>query len=189
MIIISYITKLNQINHKHQSSTNTLFSPLALLPKKGIFTENIELIVKKTVIDAIYGTWILSSMKIMYSNSTTADMYGANPIGVAIFNSDGYLSAQMGSSTRPNFEIDQINQGTSEEISSAYKNYMAFFGHYSEHSPGNLIINIEGCLFPNWQGKQIIRFAEIVDNHLFLTTPQTKLGTNTVIIKSVWKKA
>lgn len=142
----------------------------------------------ESIIKIIQGTWLLSSMKIIYSNGQTIDMYGENPLGITVFDANGYMTAQMGSSTRSNFVSDIVNQGTSEEIMGAYKSYMAFFGRYSEHSTGTLIIKLDSCLFPNWQGKEIIRYAEVVDNFLYLTTPPTKLGSDNIIVKAIWQR-
>jgi hypothetical protein len=144
---------------------------------------------EKSILNDIQGTWLLMSMNIIDSSGQSYDMYGKDPQGISTFDTKGYLNAQMGASGRPLFASEILNQGSAEEITSAYKSYMAFFGRYKETSPGTLSIRLEGCLFPNWEGKEIIRYAEITDNLLYLTTPPTQFGNITAIVKAVWKKA
>lgn len=143
---------------------------------------------KKSVLTDIQGTWILLSMNIIDSSGQTFEMYGPEPQGITMFDAQGFMNAQMGALSRPLFASDIVNHGSTEEITSAYKSYMAFYGRYTETSPGTLSIMLEGCLFPNWKGKEIIRYAEVSDNQLYLTTPPTQMGNSTAIVKAVWQK-
>jgi hypothetical protein len=142
-----------------------------------------------SIIKEIQGTWLLRAMNIISSNGTTKNIYGERPFGITMFDAKGYMNAQMGSSTRSFFESDVIDQGTPDEIIPAYKNYMAFFGQYKEFASRTLLIKLEGCLFPNWQGKEIIRYAEITNNTLSLTTPPIVMGLEEIIIKAIWNRA
>ncbi|HEX3009187.1 MAG TPA: lipocalin-like domain-containing protein [Bacteroidales bacterium] len=141
---------------------------------------------KTSLIKNIQGTWLLSSMKIINDNGDIRDLFGESSIGITTFDASGYVNSQMGSLTRPKFRSEIINQGTPDEIIAAYNNYMAFFGRYREDSPNTLIIHLEGCLFPNWQGKEITRIAEIKDNLLFLSTPPTRFGVVDAVVKATW---
>jgi hypothetical protein len=143
---------------------------------------------KESIIEQIPGTWLLVSMKIIHSNGVTNDMYGENPLGISMFDNSGYMNAQMGSSKRSDFITSSLNSGTSEEITSAYQTYMAFYGRYKEKSPGILTVQIEDCLFPNWKGIEIIRYAEISGNLLTLSTPETKTGSDNPYVKAIWRK-
>ena len=136
----------------------------------------------------ITGTWILVSMDSISSDGQMKEIYGKDPFGIAIFDEAGYLNMQLGSKNRKLFNSDALNKGTCEEVMNAFNSYMAFYGKYSEKSPGILSVKLEGSLFPNWQGKEIIRYVEIADNTMFLTTPQTKLGSNDVVVKAKWRK-
>lgn len=143
---------------------------------------------KESIIENIKGTWLLVSMKIIHTNGETADMFGENPQGISMFDAEGFMNAQMGSGIRPNFVSDSVNTGTSEEIANAYQTYMAFYGRYAEKSPGILTVHIENSLFPNWKGKEIIRYAEINGNLLILSTPETKTEGDSFYVKAVWHR-
>lgn len=143
---------------------------------------------KSSVLKEIQGTWHLKSINLVHSNGIQTEMFGENPNGIAMFDSDGYMNTQMGAHNRPLFSSESINQGTPEEISMAFNSYMAFYGKYSEVSPGTLSVRIVACLFPNWVEKEIIRYAEIADNTLILLTPPTKIGLDEIIVKAIWQR-
>lgn len=142
----------------------------------------------KSILHDIQGTWLLKSMNIIDSSGQSYDMFGKDPLGISTFDAKGYLNAQMSACSRTLFASEIVSQGSAEEILLAYKSYMAFFGRYKELSPGTLSIHLEGCLFPNWQNKEIIRYAEISDNLLYLSTPPTPFGNTMAIVKAVWVK-
>jgi hypothetical protein len=143
---------------------------------------------KESIIEQIKGTWLLTSMKVIHSNGEASDMLGENPQGISTFDDNGYMNAQMGFRNRPDFISDSINSGTSEEITRAYQTYLSFYGRYTEKTPGTLTVQIENCLFPNWKGKEIIRYAEINGNLLILSTPETKTENGNFFVKAVWRK-
>jgi hypothetical protein len=143
---------------------------------------------KEYLIEQIIGTWLLVSMKIIHRNGQTTDMFGENPQGISMFNADGFMNAQMGSGIRPDFKSDSVNTGTLEEIAHAYQTYMAFYGRYTEKTPGTLTVQVENCLFPNWKGKEITRYAEIIGNLLTLSTPETKTENDSFYVKAEWRR-
>lgn len=143
---------------------------------------------KESINEGIQGTWLLISMKIIHTNGETTDMFEGVALGISMFDADGFMSAQMGSGIRPDFKSDSVNAGTSEEIAHAYQTYMAFYGRYKEKSPGTLTVQIENCLFPNWKGKEITRYAEIKGNLLTLTTPETKTENDSFYVKAEWRR-
>lgn len=138
---------------------------------------------KESIIEQIKGTWLLVSMKIVHANGETTDMFGENPQGISMFDDNGYMNAQMGFQNRP-----AVNNGTSEEITHAYQTYMAFYGRYTEKSPGILTVQIENCLLPNWKGIELIRYAEVNGTILTLSTPETKTESDNFYVKAVWRK-
>ena len=142
-----------------------------------------------SVLSQIQGTWILESMSFKDQEGKDVDLYGKNPIGIAMFDASGYMNAQMGASNRVFFNGDAPAQGTSEEITSAFNSYMAFFGKYVEKSTGKLSIKLTGCLFPNWQAKEMIRYAEIKKNKLYLSTPPILMGDHEIAVQALWNKA
>ncbi len=142
-----------------------------------------------SVLSQIQGTWILESMSFRDQQGKEVDLYGKSPLGIAMFDASGYMNAQMGAGNRALFKSGAPAHGTQDEIVNAYNSYMTFFGKYVEKSPGTLSIKLEGCLFPNWQGKEMIRYAEVRENKLYLITPPTLLGDHEIVVRAVWIKA
>lgn len=140
------------------------------------------------IIDNLPGTWLLESIKLINSSGNAKNMYGEKPIGMVMFDANGYMNAQLGSSSRTLFASDVLDEGTADEIKQAYNNYMAFYGQYKEPAPGTLSIALMGCTFPNWQGKEIIRYAEIENDLLLLSTPPTPVGPEYYTVRATWRK-
>lgn len=143
---------------------------------------------KKSLIPQIYGSWKLISLTHVNSRNEEMDLYGKDPIGILTYDSAGYMNAQFGSRNRENFQDESLSGGKDEEILSAYKTYMAYFGRYKEEEPGKIVHDVEGALFPNWQGHQEVRFAEIIGDKLIITIPPTLVNGEEITLKAVWRK-
>lgn len=141
-----------------------------------------------SIIESLKGSWMLVSMSYENKNGETVHLYGENPIGILTYDNNGYMNAQMGFRHRSNFTTDSLGDGSSEEIISAYKSYMAYFGRYYEKEPGVIVHQVEGCLFPNWQNHNEIRYATIKNDLLIISTPEIIFDNYSIIIKAVWKR-
>ncbi|HEY4785472.1 MAG TPA: lipocalin-like domain-containing protein [Bacteroidales bacterium] len=143
---------------------------------------------KSSLLEQIEGSWLLVSMTYTDAKGKIVNLYGESPMGILTYDKCGYMNAQMGYCHRSNFKNSSLGEGSADEITAAYKTYMAYYGKYYEKEPGTIIHQVEGCLFPNWQGKEEIRYAKIEDGLLVITTPPTLFGDGEIIIKAVWKK-
>jgi hypothetical protein len=143
---------------------------------------------KKSVIPELFGSWKLISLTHVNSKNEEIDLYGKDPIGILTYDSAGYMNAQFGCRDRPNFQNESLSGGKDEEIISAYKSYMAYYGKFEEAEPGKIVHYVEGALFPNWQGHQEIRFAEITGDKLIITIPPTLIEGEEITLKAVWKR-
>lgn len=135
---------------------------------------------KESVKDKIVGTWKLLSWKYVPAEGEPVEFFGENPLGILMYDTNGYMNAQLMKSGRSNFATASIADGTPEEISGAYLSYAAYWGKYYEKTPGELIHEVEGSLFPNWVGHDEIRYAEITGEYLILSTPMFRV---------TWKRA
>jgi hypothetical protein len=141
------------------------------------------------LLNEIMGSWILKSMTFNDNDGKEVDLYGKSPMGILTYDKSGYMNAQMGYCNRQNFQHQSLGEGSTEEITNAYKTYMAYYGKYYEKEPGMIIHKVEGCLFPNWQGKEEIRYARIEDGLLIITTLPMLVGSGEVILKAVWRRS
>jgi hypothetical protein len=136
----------------------------------------------------ILGTWLLVSMTYENAEGRKINLYGENPRGILMYDTSGYMNAQMGFAHKNIFKSNSLGDGSSEEISSAYKSYMGYYGKYYESSPGVVVHEVDDCLFPNWRGKKEIRYATIKNNILIITTPPTLFGNHEIVIEAIWRR-
>jgi hypothetical protein len=144
---------------------------------------------KESVKDKIIGTWKLVAWKYLDGDKEPSDFFGENPLGILTYDASGYMNAQLMKSSRSNFASESLTGGTSEEISDAYLSYAAYWGKYYERTPGELVHEVEGSLFPNWVGHDEIRYAEINGDTLVLSTPPIYAQGRKSTFHVTWKRA
>jgi hypothetical protein len=89
----------------------------------------------------VLGTWTL----------LTADAFGPNPKGAAIFEANGRFSIMLMRADLPKYESNNRTQATPAEYKSTVDGSIAYFGTYSL-SGNDLNLHIEGSTFANWTG-------------------------------------
>lgn len=144
---------------------------------------------KESIADKIIGTWKLVSWIYRNEKGEEIHYFGEGAGGILMYDRNGYMNAQLTRGDRKRFVSESIGDGTPQEIDEAYKSYAAYYGKYYEKTPGELIHEVEGSLFPNWTGHDEIRYGKIVDNLLILSTPPIKTGTGEIVFHVTWKRA
>ena len=144
---------------------------------------------KESVKEKIIGTWKLISWKYLDGDNEPVDFFGENPVGILTYDASGYMNAQLMKSGRGNFVSESLTGGTAEEIKDAYLSYAAYWGKYYERTPGELIHEVEGSLFPNWVGHDEIRYGKIEGEYLTLSTPPIHAQGKKILFNVLWKKA
>ena len=99
------------------------------------------------------------------------------------------MSVQIMRRDRPAFVSDDWLAGTASEIKSAFEGFTAYFGNYEvNEKKGTVIHHVEGSLFPNWIGRDQMRFFKFAGNCLTLSTPPMPIGNSQVTGQLVWEK-
>lgn len=144
----------------------------------------------ESIKEKIIGTWKLVSWVYKNEKGETFDYFGETPVGILMYDRNGYMNAQLMKNDRKNFtSVASIATGNKEEIAEAYKSYAAYFGKYYERSPGELIHTVEGSLFPNWVGNDEVRYGKVVDDFLILSAPPVKTENGEIVFFVTWKRA
>ncbi len=135
------------------------------------------------------GTWKLVSSEFRFSDDQTVYPLGKDAIGMLMYDASGHMSAQLMRRDRPAFASDDLLTGTASEIKSAFEGFVAYFGTY-EVTEGKAIVvhRVEGSLLPNWVGGDQIRFFELSDNRLTLSTPPMPMGGRQVTGLLIWER-
>ena len=136
----------------------------------------------------ICGTWRLESVTIQ-TNADALHPMGDNPIGTLIYTNEGRYSVQLFPEGRTPCAADDLMGSTPEEIVANAGRVVSYFGHYTFHPKvGYVIHNIEGSLFPNWEGQAHKRYFTIEDNRLTLKSEPMSLGGESAVAVIVWEK-
>jgi hypothetical protein len=144
---------------------------------------------KEFIKDKIIGTWKLVSWKYSGENNTEVDFFGEKPMGILMYDSQGYMNAQLSRFGRTNFRSESLTGGSLEEMRDGYLSYAAYYGKYYEKSPGEIIHIVEGSLFPNWVGHEEIRYGKIKGEYLILSTPPIHAQGKEIIFNVTWERA
>jgi hypothetical protein len=97
------------------------------------------------------GTWALESDTSTTTDGRTIQPFGANPNGIAIFDSAGHFTIVNARSDLPKFASNNRMRGTAEENEAIVHGSFAFFGTYSVAN-GVIVQHIEGGTWPAWIG-------------------------------------
>ncbi len=104
-----------------------------------------------------------------------------------IFTPDGRFANIIMRANLPQFAANNRMKGTVEENQAVVQGSFVFFGTYAvasekEHT---VILHIDGCTFPNWDGKDQTRIITVIGDELKRTNPTTTIGGTNY---SVWKR-
>jgi hypothetical protein len=139
--------------------------------------------------DEFVGTWKLVSFEMRRSDGQTVYPFGRNIVGVGNFDAAGNMSAQLMSTDRPAFAINDQLKGTPEEVKAAFEGCISYFGTYEVNKEkGTVTSHVKGSLFPNWVGSDQVRFFEFSGNRVTLRTPPIQAGGITITALLIWER-
>jgi hypothetical protein len=139
--------------------------------------------------EQLIGIWKLvsSEFKYIYSDGQVVYPLGRDAVGLLIYSSMGYMSAQLMRPDRPSFESGNLNRGTPEEIRAAFQGYISYYGTYDVNMEQQVIIHhVEGSYFPNWVGQDMVRFFQLSNDRLMLTSAPIQIGSREMSAQLVW---
>jgi len=106
--------------------------------------------------------------------------------GYAVFQPNGRFALQLALADLPKFSSNNRATGTAEENKAVVQGSIAYFGTYSLADDGTLMLHIERCTYPNWNGTDQKRpINSLTANELKYTNPAASVGGTTEL---VWKR-
>lgn len=136
--------------------------------------------------ESLVGTWTVVSWEQKKNDGTKLRQFGANPTGMAVFDTGGRYIITVMRSDRAKYASNTLWQGTPEENKATANGTQTYFGTYSVREADRYVqINVEGSSFPNWNGTDQKRFVAITGEQLTLTI-RPPSGEN---VDVVWKRA
>ncbi len=126
------------------------------------------------MMDGLLGTWRLATHCIEDGSGARREPFGAQPGGLLVVGSDGYLSVLI----------------TADPAAAAETPFLGYAGRYRLEED-RLITAVEVAWVPAWVGSEQVRGVRLDGDRLELTTVPTPMpGTGaTVVATLVWARA
>lgn len=145
---------------------------------------------KVQILRQIVGTWKLVSAEAKCADGQVIYVYGENPRGMIIYDSVGNVSVNFMQSNRESFSVADKARSTPQEAKHAIETYEAYFGTFEvDEEKGMVIHHVDGSLLPNWTGSDQVRFYQLSNDCLILSTAEIPYSGTTIVGKLVWKRA
>ena len=143
----------------------------------------------KTISQRFIGTWELVTSEFRTPDGKVTYPLGEKAVGILMYDSGGRFAAQLMRPDRPKFASGDMRGGTPEETKTAADGYVAYFGTYDVDEKRRTVVHhVEASLFPNWLGKDQVRFFEFSADLLSLKTPPIFSGGQEITGVLVWKR-
>jgi hypothetical protein len=119
---------------------------------------------------SVIGIWNLISVITEADDGTISYPYGKDVGGLLMIDASGYFSVHLMNMKRPYFKIPDPRAGTSEEIKTAFENYIGYYGTFDlDETNRKLNFHVKGAWLPNWTGDQI-RYYGFEGNRMNITS-------------------
>jgi hypothetical protein len=180
------VTPLAQTEEEIMHRRTILTTTAALIPAAVSLRPSDVFAQQKTSKDQMVGSWEFVSVANTLTDGSKVQPFGASPVGLLMFGSDGRYISLVVNRDIPKFASNSREKGTPEENKAAVQGGIAHFGTYSvAEADGALIFNIERSTFPNWNGTQQKRPFTLTGDELkyTVTTPSTGVGVAEVILR------
>ncbi len=136
----------------------------------------------------ISGNWTLVSIYNEWPDGRKLEQFGAQPQGFMILTPDGRFSIFFAKSDLPEFAAGNRLEGTTDEYLAVARGTLAYFGRYRVENDEDGVVEllVEGCTFPNWNGRKHKRLMSLSGDSLRVVTPAAGIGGTSHI---VWRRA
>jgi hypothetical protein len=140
-------------------------------------------------IASLEGSWIMDSAYEIRADGTRTTNYGEHPKGLLTIDHSGRYNLQIFKVNRPLFASGEKARGTPDEYSAASIGSSTHFGRVTiDQAKHQLIFDVEGASFPNWEGKRQVRDFTYDNRLLSYAVPPSASGNGTIAY-SIWRRA
>jgi hypothetical protein len=131
------------------------------------------------------GTWSLSEQWVE-QDGKRIQRFGANPKGIAMYDSNGRFATILLRTDLPKFASNNAMTGTADENKAIVQGSNATFGTWSiDEQDGSLISQIDGSTFPGWDGQRQKRTLSIVGGEMKMCVPGAQIGGTAC---AIWRR-
>jgi hypothetical protein len=130
------------------------------------------------------GTWVAVT-NVSDSGGKRVDVYGANPRGVLMIDTNGRYVIALARAGLPKVASNNRTTATAEESKAIVEGSIFHYGTISINAAAKtLVFKIETSTFPNWDGAEQKRAFALAGDQLTYTNPGSGGGT----VTAVWKR-
>lgn len=140
-------------------------------------------------LSTLEGSWIMEQAYEIRADGTRTTNYGEHPKGLLTIDHTGRYNLQIFKVGRPLFVSGDKARGTADEYSAASLGSSTHFGHVKiDQAKHQLVFDVEGASFPNWEGKRQVRDFTYENGLLSYAVPASASGNGTIAY-SIWRRA
>jgi hypothetical protein len=115
---------------------------------------------------------------------------GPDALGLIMYTTAGYMSAQLMRRDRPAFDRPESDGGTPEQSAAAAAGYLAYSGPFEvDESTGVVHHEVLVSLLPNWLKGTQLRQSKLDGDHLTLSAITVRPDGTETTSTLVWKRA
>ncbi len=135
------------------------------------------------------GPWHLSAYEGRAEDGSVTYPFTEKPEGMLTYHADGSMMVIIMKPGRPRFESNDFSTGSDAEVRAAYEGFLAYCGRFVVDAQAGTVTHIpEQAHFPNWIGAPLMRFAELTEGQLSLSTPPTLSDGKIRKFYLIWKR-
>lgn len=138
----------------------------------------------------LIGTWHLRTCELRSTDGQVMHPYDTAPMGMLMYDPAGSMMVLLMRPGRPAFASGDVLNGTAYEIKAAFEGFDAYCGTYTvDEQQSTVTHHITACRFPNWEGSDQLRFVQLAENHLVLTSPPIRARGSEWTVIVIWTRA
>ncbi len=145
----------------------------------------------KLLCDKLVGAWeLVSYVEWDGPDGPVRYPHGEDAQGLIMYTPNGYMSVQIQSAGRPNYDRPVASDGTIEQAAAAALGYLAYSGRYFvDESTGDIRHEAMLSLVPNYLGQFHLRQSDLDGDRLTLSSELTLPDGRTVYSSLLWARA
>ncbi len=137
----------------------------------------------------LVGLWRLTSCESSDSGRVVLRPFGEHPVGQIRYDAHGDMSTVLMKPGRPLFASGDRRGATDAELRAAFEGFDSYFRTYSlDTANGTVTHHVTGAAYPNWVGRNQLRYYRIEGTQLVLSTRPFQLGGRALTTVCVWER-
>ena len=120
----------------------------------------------------LVGVWALNSYTDIPDGARAIQPFGSRPVGILIYTSDGFVSAQLMEPGRVSSDSVKWDNWSPEEYEAFGHGYIGYCGRYEVNEEHSTVTHLPSVAFlPNLVGHRHLRHVAIAGDRLTLRAP------------------